>query len=116
MRFGGRAGDIKCCRCGRPMAKGQSWRRTVRGREEHYCAEDVIIFDNGQSWRPRTEKDPDDLPAMNDHVQVAAAVLEQDSATPEIPEETWADRADVVLEQSEPATPDDFDPINDVGF
>lgn len=124
-RFGGgRQGDVNCRRCGRPLIIGNAWKlRLPNGRVDFYCAEDVIVFDEGQSWRPRTDKDSDDLPAMADKVQVAVPdhVLEQQAAqaaTPEIPEETWVDRADPVLEEPETATPiaDDFDPVNDVGF
>lgn len=142
-KWSGRAGDVACARCARPLKIGQTWKkRLASGKVLYYCAEDVIVFDEGRSWRPRTDKDPLDLPPMGEKVKVAEpnagddVPLEAPAAPPEMPMKSWVDVADSVLEAKanppadaprfedewqgsydvEKPADDDFDPINDVGF
>jgi hypothetical protein len=131
----GRAGDVACYRCGRPLTLAQAWkrRRVKHGKPftEFYCAEHVVITDRGQSWRPLepgeqppelTMGDPEPAERTADDVleggipyeapQSFGEALLREERTPAAYAAPIVEHLNELREQE----PDDFNPLDDVGF
>lgn len=130
----GRAGDVACYRCGRPMVLAHAWKQKVTKHGKvftnYFCAEHVVITDSGQRWRPLepgetppelTMGDPEpgtpDVAPMTPVGELAGGIAWEDikaaKTDPNAPR--FEDEYQQLPPPERPAD-DDFNPLDDVGF